>query len=69
MIKKVPKMISSKDLAYLNDIYNWNKVMSEKLTLYLTLINNKELTNEFSSLKKVHESNLKEIINIMEGVL
>ena len=54
-------MITSKDLAYLKDMFSWNLYALKKYTLYSNYLDEPIL----GKLIKLHQNNLQEIINII----
>lgn len=64
---KVPKMISTKDLAYITDIFNWNITIAKKLEKYETEIENDEIVSKFSDLALMHKDNCAKLIKILES--
>ena len=66
-MKKVPNMISTKDLAYIEDMFNWNMILVHKLDLYLDSVTDDQIVEKLSSLRDMHLGNCCELINILEG--
>jgi hypothetical protein len=65
-MKKVPDMISTKDLAYIKDIFNWNIIASKKIEVYLENTDDEEISKELNKLNKLHLKNCKELIKILK---
>lgn len=65
-MKKVPDMISTKDLAYISDIFNWNITAAKKLALYMDSCDDEEICKEFNNLEAMHIDNCKNLCNILE---
>ena len=42
-MNKVPKMISTKDLSYISDMFSWHNTLANKLTYYLETCDDKEV--------------------------
>lgn len=66
-MKKVPKMISTKDLAYISDMFNWNIVAYEKINYYNTDITDATISNKFEELAQMHLDNCNKLIKILES--
>lgn len=66
-MKKVPKMISTKDFAYISDMFNWNMIIAKKVQNYIDLINDEEIINEFDLVYNMHISNCEDLVKILEG--
>lgn len=65
-MKNVPEMITEKDLLYLEDMFNWNIIIRNKINYYLNLVDNKEVINMLNNLLEMHHNNLEDIISYME---
>lgn len=66
-MKKVPKMFTSKDLAYFKDIFDWNIVASKKLDHYLESIENVKMQELFSNISDMHYEICEELVTILES--
>ena len=64
---KVPKLISTKDLSYISDMFSWHNTLANKLTYYLETCDDKEVATAFQKLQKIHTKNCKCFIKILEG--
>lgn len=65
-MKNVPEMITEKDLLYLEDMFNWNVIIRNKINYYLNLVDNKEVINMLNNLLEMHHNYLEDIISYME---
>ncbi len=65
-MKKVPYMISTKDLAYIIDIFNWNITISKRLDVYLKTCKDEEVCKEFTKLKKLHLKVCNDMTNLLK---
>ena len=63
---KVPTMISTKDLAYLEDIFNWNFTASKKASNYSNEVTDEELKNTLVSVANMHKEICESILGILE---
>ena len=66
-MKKVPKMISTKDLSYICDMFNWHLIAAKKLEVYVAQVEDKECSNQINSLCKMHYSACKTLVNLLES--
>lgn len=66
-MKKIPCMISSKDIFYVKDIFNWNMNAYCKINYYLDSVKDEDVCKEFKKLSKMHLNNCKLIVNLLEG--
>lgn len=66
-MKKIPKMISTKDLAYITDMFNWNMIVVNKLDLYLNSVEDEELLESFNQIRDEHYKNACTLENLLKG--
>lgn len=66
-MKKIPKMTSTKDLAYITDMFNWNMIVVHKLELYLENVEDEELVDSFMKLKDMHYKNACTLKDLLKG--
>lgn len=59
--------LTSKDVAYLTDIFEWNYVLCNKICLYLECDCEKSSTKELNNLLKIHEDICKNVVKILES--
>ncbi len=64
-MKKVPNMITSKDLAYIGDMFNWNIILINKLNYYISTVTDETLTTKFRNLVDMHTKNANELLKIL----
>ena len=64
-MEQVPAIISTKDLSYLGDMFEWNFVAAKKSLHYSNMITNEELKKELDKIYKMHEKHLKKILEIL----
>lgn len=64
---KVPSMISTKDLDYLNDIFNWNLNAARKAKKYSEDATDEEISQNLDGIYQTHQNICQKITNIMEG--
>lgn len=66
-MKKVPKMISTKDASYIKDIFNWNIVAYKKINFYLDSISDKNATLLLEDIAEMHYSFCEKLISLLES--
>jgi len=64
-MKQVPDIISTKDLAYLEDMFNWHFLISKKACYYGSLDLNEDITNFFNEVYKKHKMICEKIIKLL----
>ena len=64
---KVPNIISTKDLSYLEDIYEWNFNASKKAYHFSNEINIEVIKNVAVEVAKMHKQMCQKIIEILGG--
>lgn len=64
-MKEIPKIISTKDLSYFEDIMNWNLTLSKKCHMYKDLITDSEIKKFISEVAKMHSVHYEKILNIL----
>ena len=65
-MEKVPKMISTKDISYITDMFNWNYIMLKKLCDYQECIEDEDVCEQFKELINVHDDNCKKLVKLLE---
>lgn len=65
-MEKVPKMISTKDLSYIKDMFNWNYLTYKKLQDYSECIEAEGLSEQFQELIALHKDNCEHLIKLLE---
>lgn len=66
-MKKVPKMISTKDIAYIKDMFNWNLVAYKKIDFYKNDVTDDNLLNLFNDINDMHYDFCNKLITILES--
>lgn len=64
-MNNVPNMISTKDLAYLSDLFEMHFVTSKKYESYANKINNPEIKNKIIEIGKKHANYCQKIITLL----
>ena len=65
-MKNVPKIISSKDLAYISDMLNWIHTISKKLNHYTEIIEDKKVLNELENSNNLLTQIYNDLLNILK---
>lgn len=65
-MNNVPDIISTKDLAYLSDIFDWNFIASKKANHYYNEIIDQEIKEEIQKIALMHKTICEDIIKILE---
>lgn len=65
-MNKAPVMISTKDLAYLNDIFGWNFNASKEANHFSKEVSDPEIKEEITKIALMHSKICQDIINILE---
>ena len=66
-MKKIPNMISTKDLSYISDMFNWNITAAKKIACYLKSCKDEDVVKEFTKLEKLHIKNCQNLTKILES--
>lgn len=64
---EVPKIISTKDLDYLSDIFNWNYGAYKKTVASAKAVNEEEIKEIFQKASNIFINHLRTILEILEG--
>ncbi len=65
-MKEIPKIISTKDLSYIEDMLNWNMVYSKKCHMYKTMVKDKEIKRFISGVAKMHTNHYNTLLEILK---
>lgn len=65
-MEKVPTMISTKDLAYLSDIFEWNFTACKKACHFSKEVKDEELKDKLMQVSNMHKEICEKIVNILE---
>ena len=63
----VPNIISSKDLDYLSDMFNWNYGAYKSSLNASNSVTNEELSNLLLKASNIFHSNMSKVLNIIQG--
>ncbi len=64
--EQVPDIISSKDLDYLEDMFNYNYLGYKKIVNYIDMVNNLEIEEIMEKAGNTFNENMQEILVILE---
>lgn len=64
-MKKVPNMISTKDLSYIEDMFNWHFVLCKKAYDYSELVTDDTISNHMKEVAKKHEKICNKLIKML----
>lgn len=65
-MEQVPTIISTKDLSYLSDMFEWNFVASKKALHYSNEVMDEDVKKILDKTFKMHEKNLKKILELLQ---
>ncbi len=66
-METVPVMISTKDLAYLSDMFEWNFTAAKIANHYLEEVKTEEFKNFISKVADLHKRNCEKCIAMLGG--
>ena len=61
-MKQVPNMISTKDLSYLEDMFNWHYVIAKKACTYMDMVSDDKIRDFFENVYNTHKNICNKII-------
>ncbi len=65
-MKKVPNMISTKDLSYICDMFNWHLIAAKKFESYSNQVQDEECQKVIDKLTDMHYKICNDLTNILE---
>lgn len=68
-MKQVPNIISTKDLSYLEDMFNWHFIICKKAYEYTSLIEDEEIITFMKEVFKKHHKICESIIKKLGGTI
>lgn len=66
-MKNLPKMISTKDAAYIEDMFNWNIVNALKYNHYVELVTDESISKKLEELITMHLDFCQKLIELLES--
>lgn len=64
-MKKIPNIISSKDLSYIEDMFNWHFTICKKAYEYSELVIDETISNHMKEVAKKHEKICGKLIKML----
>ena len=64
-MKQVPNIISTKDLSYLEDMFNWHFTIAKKAATYSEEVQEQTIANFMEEVSKKHQKICEKIIKWM----
>ncbi len=61
-MKQVPNIISTKDLSYLEDMFNWHFTICKKAYTYSNIVTDEEIATFFTEIHKKHKKVCEKIL-------
>lgn len=65
-MNNVPAIISTKDLSYICDMFNWNFTAAKKALNFSKEVTDSEIKNELESIFEMHKNICSELLNIIK---
>lgn len=62
----VPTMISTKDIAYLSDMFEWNYTACKKALHFSKEVQEEDIKNMLEAVSSMHKEICEEIVSILE---
>lgn len=62
-----PVMISTKDLSYISDIFEWNLVAGKTANHFVNEVEDEEIGNLLENVSNMHGNICKRLVRILEG--
>lgn len=66
-MKQIPNIISTKDLSYLEDMFNWHFTICKKAYMYSEEVEDETISNFCTKVFKKHQKICEKILNILGG--
>lgn len=65
-MEQVPNIISTKDLSYLSDIFEWNYTASKECLHFSKKVQAEDIQNTLQNVANMHEQICQKIISILK---
>ena len=62
---KVPKMISTKDISYISDMFEWNFLISKKACCFSKDVVDNKIKKELKAVSEIHKGICEELLKIL----
>ena len=66
-MQNVPNIISTKDLSYICDMFNWNFTTTKKALNYSNNVTDNEIKEELLNIFDMHKQICNSLLNILNG--
>ena len=66
-MQNVPNIISTKDLSYICDMFNWNLTTTKKVLNYSNNVTDNEIKEELLNIFDMHKRICNSLLNILNG--
>ena len=66
-MQNVPNIISTKDLPYICDMFNWNLTTAKKALNYSNNVTDNEIKEELLNIFDMHKQICNSLLNILNG--
>lgn len=67
-MKQVPNIISTKDLSYLEDMFNWHFTLCKKAYMYKEEVEDENISKFINEVHKKHKKICEKILAILGGI-
>lgn len=65
-MKRVPDMISTKDLSYIEDMINWNVTAAKTAYHFSNKVENEDLSELFNNVSAMHAEHVHTLLEILK---
>ncbi len=62
----IPQMISTKDIAYLSDMFEWNYNAFKQINHFISEVQDENIKEQLERLRNMHEDHMHFIISILK---
>ncbi len=66
-MEQVPNIISTKDFAYISDMFEWNFNASKQLSCFAQQVKTEEFKQLLSDLASMHSQHCHFLLNLLQG--
>ena len=66
-MEQAPTMITSKDLDYISDMFEWNYIAYKKINSFINDITDTDIKDKLTNSSLLFKNNLDELLNILGG--
>ncbi|MBO5182810.1 MAG: spore coat protein [Bacilli bacterium] len=64
-MNNVPNIISTKDLSYISDMFEWNFTAAKKALHYSNEVTSEEIKNELENIYEMHKNISSNLLNLL----